>query len=598
MLSSGRDDTKNETHEASAVDRNGLRWCLALLFSAAISFFLYHKDHFISAQYAALLSLLLVVVSYGFATRQGDDAPYFRCGTVGVLLALVLTCLPLAGYTWSMADDYVIPMMLGPSGRMGLGDLARRLASTESLSVIFDNASGRFQPVFVLMYALDAFFFGDSITAWYVWYGCLFLASAALLLLALRQCFDGITAVLAGCVLLTQLQWHWLFRDTGVVEVYGLFGLALVLYRIARDFDRPSVSLGSYALLALGNLVMLGTKETFVLACALPLVFLLARCRRGPAGQRRRALVFFGLILLCDLYVFLGIWAALSVTGADVYGREVGVASLCTSLGEYLSALGGLIRWPWYAAALAALVAVRLFLGRERESRTAFRTRTLGYGLATAWVFLFGLSQYVFYHGEVDNQHYSLPFSATPAVLWLLAGRYFLETTALAPARTARTAAGMLVGFLCAYGFLTAPLFARDFIRIFGQSNAAYVATLEKIAAAVSGAPDRPLVLVVGDTDNDELVVSPAVYLKKVLRIPNAIFVKQAAAETPLIRRLRDEGYVDVLLPGEPPSGAPAFLVGVMAVPEGEFGNLGRLLPVEAGQPRLKLFPVLSRNIW
>lgn len=569
----------------------------ACLFSVAVFFLLYSRDYYISTQYAVLIALLLGTFPSLAAARAGDDRPYFRLGLAGVCLAVLVACLPLAHGAWAVADDYIIPMMLDKSGRMDFGDLVSHLGVSQSLGVVFDNTSGRFQPVFVFMYAVNTFVFGDHIRLWYMLYGGLFLASVAMTLLALRRCFDGVTAVLAGCVVFTHLHWYWLFRDTGVVEVYGLLGLSLTAWVIARNRSREVVSVGACLLATLGGFLMIGTKETFAPAALLPLGFFFGRTFSRDGGERRKAVAFGIVNLGLCLYVLVGIVAALAALGAGASDGQAAYAALLGDLAVYLGDFGRRLAWPWYAGALAALACANLLPFRGRApTAAAVKSVRISFGLI-AFMLLFALSQYVFYQGDVDNQHYSIPLTAIPALLWLTAGRLFLLAASRLGMPRADLAARMLLGFLCCCNVLATPSFAKDLIRILCEKNAAYVAALERVAETASKEPDRPLVLVVGDTENDEFAVSPAVYLKEVFDIPNAVYVRPTTPAAPL-SRLRDKGFGRIITPGAPPADIPAFTVGILTTPEAGAGDLGRLLPVPAGKPQLKLLPLLSRNIW
>ncbi|WP_029461004.1 hypothetical protein [Solidesulfovibrio alcoholivorans] len=569
----------------------------ACLFSVAVFFLLYSRDYYISTQYAVLIALLLAVLPFLAAARAGDDRPYFRLGLAGICLAVLLACLPLAHGTWAVADDYIIPMMLDEAGRMDFGDLIAHLGVSQSFGVIFDNTSGRFQPLFVFMYAVNTFVFGDHIQLWYMLYGALFLASVALTLLALRRCFDGVTAVLAGCVIYAHLHWYWLFRDTGVVEVYGLLGLSLSTWVIARNRSRAVVSMRACLLATLGGFLMIGTKETFAPAALLPLGFFFCRAFSHDARERRKAVAFGVVNLALCLYVLVGIVAALAALGADASGGLAGYAALLRDLATYLGDFGRRIAWPWYAGSLAVLACANLLPFRGRApAAAAVRGTWISLGLI-AFMLLFALSQYVFYQGDIDNQHYSIPLTAIPALLWLTAGRLFLQAASRLGSPRADIAARMLLVFLCCSNVLATPSFAKDLIRILCEKNATYVASLERVAKAVSKEPDRPLILVVGDTQNEELAVSPAVYLKEIFDIPNAVYVRPTTAAASL-ELLRDKGYGRFITPGAPPADVPAFTVGILTTPEAGAGDLGRLLPVPAGEPQFKLLPFLSRNIW
>ena len=593
------ESTAAATATQNTVPRKGTLCNLlcACLFSIAVFFLLYSRDYSISTQYAVLIALLLAIFPSLAAAKAGDDRPYFRLGLAGICLAVLLACLPLLHGTWAVADDYIIPMMLDEAGRMDFGDLVSHLGVSQSFGVVFDNTSGRFQPVFVFMYAVNTFVFGDHIQLWYMLYGGLFLGSVVLTLLALRRSFDGVTAVLAGCVIFAHLHWYWLFRDTGVVEVYGLLGLSLSAWVIARNRTREVVSVGACLLATLGGFLMIGTKETFAPAALLPLGFFFCRAFSRDARERRKAVAFGVVNLALCLYVLVGIVAALTALGADTSGGQAGYAALLRDLATYLGDFGRRITWPWYAGTLAVLACANLLPFRGRApAAAAVRGAWISLGLIV-FMLLFALSQYVFYQGDIDNQHYSIPLTAIPALLWLTAGRLFLQAASRLGMPRANLAARMLLAFLCCANVLATPSFAKDLIRILCEKNATYVASLKRVAEAVSKEPDRPLVLVVGDTHNEELAVSPAVYLKELFDIPNAVYVRPTTPAASLAR-LHDKGYGRFIVPGDAPGDSPAFTVGILTTPEEGAGNLGRLLPVPVGEPQFKLLPLLSRNIW
>ncbi len=572
---------------------------VALAFAGAVFLLLSHKDYYISGQWTAIIALALAGVA---CVARGRDGLFFGLGLAGALLAVALICLPLGRATWGAADDYIIPMMLGESGRMTFPQFLAHCGKVDSLSVVTGNTSGRFQPFFVLSYAVNAFLFGDAIHLWYVLYGVLFLAAVALAFLALRLFFDGVTAVLSGCLVLTVLPWHWLFRDTGVVEVYGLFWLALLVYLMARTGGREAVGPWAYGLIAASNLCLLGTKETFVLAGVLPLAFAACRIVRRDPARRRGAWAFLAVLLVSDLYFLWGIWATLAARGVDVHGRPMDYREFFDDINLDLKSFATAAGLQWYLAAVAVLVSANAWIGGRKDRVADAPNKSLPFAGVAAFLFLLGLSQYVFYDGQVDNQHYAIPFAMIPALLWLALGWYFLATASRFPWRGWRVAARLAVPFAIAYCFVATPSFSRDLVRILVAANQGYQERLAGIAASLAAEPGRPLVLVAVPGDNDEFVVSPAVYLKKVFRVANPIHVavtaggEASAAPVSPVARMAREGYVDVIAAGAAPAGRAPFRLGVVAAPPDGDGNLGKLFPLATENPELKLHPVFSYN--
>lgn len=572
----------------------------SLVFATLVCLLLYHTDYAVSVSSGVFLAVVLSACTPGIL-RHGDDRPFFVFGTCGVLLAVALACAPLWHASWSVADDYMIPLMLNKAGGMTLPELLDHCCRADSLGVVLGNTSGRFQPAFVLSYAVNTFLLGSHIRLWYILYALLFFGSVLLLLCTLRHFFDGALAVVGGALLLAVLPWHWLFRDTGVVEVYGLFGLSLTAWVMARNRSRPDMSLVAYVLLTVGNALTLGTKETFLVAALPPLAFLLWRGLRPGRSEGRKPLAFFALNLVFDGYIVLGIAATLAAKGSDTYGRTVGPGEALATLGLYARLYADRIHLPLFVALLGMLLCANGLRFRRRGTAAVPLGTTLACCGVLGVVFLFGLSQYVFYHGAVDNQHYAVPFAATPALLWIVLAWYFLRTLATLPAPRLLPLARAGVCGVLGYWFLVTPAFSKDIIRISVETSQAYDATLQALAARLSRTPDRPLVLVVGPVNNAEIVISPAVYLKKHFHVPNAVFVAPApTADTPAnpARQLAATGYVDVIAAGRPPQNAPAFTLGIAALPAGGPDALGQLLPLPAASPALKLLPGLSYPLW
>lgn len=583
----------------------------SLFFSLVAGLLLSHKDYYVSRQSAIALSLLLTGSAFWVWARRGDDRPFFLFGCLGVLYALALTCAPLLRATWSIADDYMIPLMLNPSGSMTFQEFLEHCRRANSLGVIFDNTSGRFQPAFVLSYAVNTLLLGRHIQAWYLLYAGIFLGGVACMLLALRQCFNGVQAIAAGCLLLTVVQWHWLFRDTGVVEVYGLFGLAVTAYLLAKYHRSARVPLAAYLALTLGDFLIIGTKETLILGCLPVLVFLFLRCLRRRPGEGLRPIVFFAVNLALALLVGGGVVAALLVKGADAYGRQVQPAAFLGNIARYAGQFADLLHSQSFLGILALLLGMNIYRRRKGLAEVVPTATSLTCGGLMAFFFVFGLSQYVFYHGAVDNQHYSIPFSALPVLMWLTLAWYFLRTMATIPSVMLGLVSRACLTFLLCYFFIVTPSFSKDIIAIFVETSRTYYGELELIAQTLASRPDRPLVLVVGPADNGETVISPAVYLKKLLRVPNKVYVRPASPDEAGLAADKDaagppnpalpflaHGYVDVIAPGQPPQDAAVYRLGIAARPVDGPGNLGQILPFEVANPRLKLQPMLSYPLW
>lgn len=579
----------------------------SLFFSLVAGLLLSHKDYYVSRQSATLLSLLLTGSAFWVWARRGDDRPFFLFGCLGVLYAVAHICAPLLRATWSIADDYMIALMLNPSGSMTFQEFLEHCRRANSLGVVFGNTSGRFQPAFVLSYAVNTLLLGRHIQAWYLLYAGIFFGSVACMLLALKQLFNGVQAIAAGCLLLTVLQWHWLFRDTGVVEVYGLFGLALMAYILAKYHRSAQVPLSAYVLLTLGNFLIIGTKETLLLACLPVLVFLFLRCLRRRPGEGLRPGVFFALNLALALLVSCGVVAALLAKGTDAYGRQVQVAAFMGKTALYAARFADLLHLQAFLGILAVLLGMNMYRSRKGLAEVVPAATSLACGGLMAFFFVFGLSQYVFYHGAVDNQHYSIPFSAMPVLMWLTLAWYFQCTMATIPSVMLGLVSRACLTFLLCYFFIVTPSFSKDIITIFVETSRTYYGELELVAQTLATQPDRPLVLVVGPADNGEAVISPAVYLKKLLRVPNPIYVRPAPAAPPSHNAagpanpalpFMAHGYIDVITPGQPPPDAAAYRLGIAAHPADGPGNLGQILPFDVAKPRLKLLPLLSYPLW
>ncbi len=456
-----------------------------------------------------------------------------------------------------MTDDHMILPLLDDANRMSFSHFLHYIRDNEELGGILSNASGRFRPFFMAMYGLQALVFGDNIHLWYTVNFLLFSASIVLMLLSFKHVFGGVLSLFASAAVLTFLQWHWMFRDTGLSEIYCVIGISSLVYIVITNFSNNNISLTTYTLLTLAHFVAIGSKEPFLCIAILPLGFLLRCC----ILQKHKVLAFAatGLNSLMFTYVSFGILRTLHLRGADFYGKSISLQGVLSSLPEYITDYIEISRLGIFLP--LAIVVYFLHKMLSRQTLTApeqLSDRATFVGI-TVCILLIGFAQYVFYHGDIRNQHYSIIFSAIPVLMWLTLAWLFLKAFTSMPSASLTPLSKASVLFLLCYFITSTPSASRCILQIYHDNSHSYFKALQELSLLLKNHPNKPLVLCTGNTNELERILSPAIYLKKYFHVSNDITLmvegmapnlrSQRSVTNPASQELSEKGFLDITLP-------------------------------------------------
>jgi hypothetical protein len=408
---------------------------------------------------------------------------------------VVATAWPLAHAGWGPIDDHEIAEFLGPTHHLGFHRFWQLLVDSEA-----GHPGGfvRYRPSYYFFRLLETALWGNHPHVWYVARIVMFAFSLASLTWLLRSLLSPVENLLLVVWLLTLGFWIDIWARLGPAETYGVFGLALYavgfdhLFRTRRAPDRlaPLTS----ALMLLGGVMCVGTKENFVLLL-FPVLLLLVLELRG--ARRRSSLICSGLLLSFIALVLYG--TVLSVKRHGTVYRDD------ASAGHRYAVLMNGVRmvWDWSHLVLylfAALFVVALVVAHLRGKRREL-LRLTGI-VAAAEVVLGGLfvSQYVFYDGRWPSGAWCCGRYDFPGILtiWLAYyfGYYWMVATARllgAPAPAVIVArVGAAAALLWMIHGRTFPLYHAALHTV--DETTVFTTKLERLAVRCNEHPDWPVV--------------------------------------------------------------------------------------------------------
>lgn len=438
---------------------------------------------------------------------------------------------------WSIIDDHEIIDALGPSGRLSLKGLYDLLATHREVGSPSSDWP-RYRPGYYVLRFLECFLWGSEPA---LWYGCrfvLFIVAMALFWDLLWRWLGGLGASLLLLAALTYKFWSDIWTRLGPAETYAVVGVALYLHasdniiRISRSSERARSwprRLGFWALLTLGALIALGSKENFVIL--VPCTWLLT----GWLLWRRQLGIFGWLSLLLvtatGLVIAAVVVLALRHTQLDVSQASVApvdrlrlLLSVCDVFlhrweGQVLMAGGLCLASLWYWAFLWKAVA-RPFL-RRLASYSLLVSLVSGMVIA---------SQFIFYNGDWPRgMRYDFPgLLVFPGLAGLEAWLLLTLLRVLGMGRLAREVicgallAG-LIGIVLLNGFALPGAVANNV-----ASTRSFTQHLDTIVLRLQAEPTRPVVFVSHSAWDYEPILS----LKRFLaarRVVNPIFLSMVS---------------------------------------------------------------------
>jgi hypothetical protein len=245
---------------------------------------------------------------------------------LSVCFSYLLTGRQIYLANWGLIDDHEVFTYLGPGLHLSPGNIwTTLLAKTE-----VGQLQGRFRPSFYFLKVLEASLLGANVHLWYL----VNTACFALLLSSVWWTISRFVGLWLGGALTAFIALNPLWADIwsrlGPSEIFGAACVGVMLY--CADvvlFSERSLArnVGAIAL-AVAAVVLAGLKETFVpLAVAAPaFVYILAVIKKQLSAILS-VLLELGILISIAAIAFV-VWRELHATGADYYGKFVGLGAI------------------------------------------------------------------------------------------------------------------------------------------------------------------------------------------------------------------------------------------------------------------------------
>lgn len=467
--------------------------------------------------------VLAVTGDSGSGTRAAVAAWWVRALALGAVLAYVLVLLgPTLRAEFWMIDDHEIVKMLGPDGRVSVGEVPGLLRQWVPERI------GRFRPLYYTTKVMEAFAFGDRPWAWHASRVALACAVAAVVFFT-AEGFVGPVAAAVAALLFFHGSHVELWARIGPAETYGVpltvFGLGLVIRAVRRGRWRP----GDHAP---GLLLMLAAgfyKEAFgaLPAAAIGLYVLWPAWRRLgllPEGQRRwRGRDWAALAGACLVLGFLGVMTLVKMRWyGHVYAGTV-------SGGHVSHAAGYLLRYMtregvWYAAPAVAAVVVLVAAGARRWRELG---RLAGALLVAAALVL--PAQLVFYgSSSMMETRYLMPtWLLVPACVAV--GFWFIRRWAVRPGARAAAYGAVLAAVAGTVAVHAPPLYG--YWAGWAEQTRDFQRKVSRIAELKRRNPGMPVLFRIDIADAFEPLLSTTAFVA--YRLPGEAFYLRVDGEVP-----------------------------------------------------------------
>ncbi|MBT0571901.1 hypothetical protein KIK84_16420 [Curvibacter sp. CHRR-16] len=271
-----------------------------------------------------------------------------------LLLAAGAMALLMWGTTlfagWGLIDDHEIVWLIGEGDHLPLDHFRAALSRTEIAS---DASFPRYRPVYFGLRLVEAMIWGKNSHGWYLLraaIGVSFALSLALLISNFGWSLGRSLGVLV--LLIGGGYWSDIFARAGPSEVYAVLGLAISFFAVHALYQAPrfELNLAQSVALALGLVLVIGSKENLLIFMVIPVLILGAV---WFAHTRVAVWPIFFLPLALGVWIVWTLFHRLSVSGTDIYANSVSVSD---RLSNFLVAVKIPFLWAWIASWLFVFI--------------------------------------------------------------------------------------------------------------------------------------------------------------------------------------------------------------------------------------------------
>lgn len=459
-------------------------------------------------------------------------------GAISVLFSVLLTGKQISAAKWGLIDDHeTFELLLSRDGVFG-----------HVWTMLFDpqQVLPRNRPIYYFLKAVQTSLFGSDVRYWYLRNTvCFAVFLSSIWWITARFLGGWLSGALTAVVALLPL-WAGIWSRLGPSEIEGAAAVAAMIFSadaVMFAESRPARKIGALSLV-ISAIVLAGLKETFLPLAAGSTMFVLMLAAFRERISFRLAV---SLIAICLCFVAaLGfvIWSNTRATGADYYGRSVGLVVILEFAA--IGILDGFVRtwWLWLLPiALAQLL--------QLTPRRTFR-QWVAWSQVAAATYVFFIVMYAaqcgLYRG-VFPRHMRYDFPAmllVPLTLCIICcelSRWLRDRYPDDVVNRAQLITATFVGFAAATSAVQTPPPLVAAIDHNIRTTSSFFAAVQDIIQAAKASRSRPIVLEGYGARSYEGVLSLNVYLAA-LGASNPVTVRYHAVSaeptSPLQKALAD----------------------------------------------------------
>jgi hypothetical protein len=318
---------------------------------------------------------------------------------------------------WWVIDDHELINFMGPTGRLAWKEFIPKLLQTE---VGQPGAYVRYRPIYFIFRLLGAAVLGNHPILWYAVQLAILIFFICTLWYLTAQFIGLLSGGLFTLFILSGLYWPDIFARLGADETYAVLGFTFFVlgaYGVITHAELRALKL-DWLFILLGSIIAVGSKENeIILIVPLAFLFIFQLKRRKFS---RWILIAFMLSMGWILSISSVLVVALAATGMDQYANSV----------HPVERIGVLIHGIFSLRGVSILIPLLISLGLwgyyARFCKKPIISKYLRYlSFSIMAIFVFYLSQYVFYNGYWPaNNRYDFPGMLYTPLLFLLIYSY------------------------------------------------------------------------------------------------------------------------------------------------------------------------------
>ncbi|KKQ41215.1 MAG: hypothetical protein US60_C0045G0004 [Microgenomates group bacterium GW2011_GWC1_37_8] len=314
---------------------------------------------------------------------------------------------------WSIIDDHEIVYFLGSDQKILLSEFPEVLSKTE---VGKFGISQRFRPSYYILRVAETYVWNDNPHLWYIARYFILVFFLFTISYLISKYFGVIPSIIFSLYIMTGKYWSDIWTRLGPGEIYVTLGLSFYFMGLFITVENKTKSLLPWLFFFIGGLISIGSKENMVILAIPGLYILVYRIIHKKIDWK---LILPFLHIMFSLFVFFGVYLAISKTGTDIYANEVSSLKIIQFVfyGFKKTVIDLKIIWLLLLG-LFILIPKIYFHQKFNFIKFVINNRSITYLLV--WQFLIYYTQFIFYSGVwPTNARYDFPGILAKQIFWL-----------------------------------------------------------------------------------------------------------------------------------------------------------------------------------